>query len=449
MMDGRLDMFEKYKGRIIATITFICAITLWNIIFYGYNNYSFNLALDLTYTLVVSVVVWWLASYYDKSKSLLKKLTKSEENYKKLLESTKYVFDKLNQVVFQTNGDGKITLLNPAWEAITGFAIEESLERNFLKYIYPDDCQLVIKKCELHKHSQNVLIQEEVRFRNKEGGFIWLEINSIFTYNSSNELISTVGTLTDITERKLSETELLQFNENLAIQSDKLAVISQMSAAIAHEVRNPLTSISGFLQLLRERKHLKQEYLDVIFSEMKRIELVLSEMLVLSKPQVVLFKKVDLSKIIDHVIALMSTESNMKSIELYITKKNIPIWVYGDENQLKQVFINIIKNAIEVMAGGGKIHIYIIMDCSFVSVYIKDEGDGIPEETLKTIGQPFYTTKEKGTGLGLTICFKIIENHKGKIHIISEVGVGTTFEVILPICTEDEKLYLKQEENTG
>lgn len=425
-------MFEKYKGRIVSTFTFICAIFLWNIIYYGYNHYSFNLLLDLSYTVIIAVIVWWLASYYDKSKILLENLRKSEEKYKKLLESTIYVFDNLNQVVYKTDHLGKITLLNPAWETLTGYKIKETLGQNLLSYIYPQDHPKVYNKGLKYTKNKKETMKIEVRFRKKDGGFIWLELNTKLSYNYSNKLTSAVGTLTDITERKLSEKQLLQLNEDLAIRSEKLGVVAQMSAAIAHEVRNPLTSISGFLQLLKEQKQLNQEYIDVIFSEMKRIELVLNEMLILSKPQTVSFKKINLNDTLEHVIALISPEAHMKGTEIVITNPVVPMWVYGEENQLKQVFINIIKNAIEAMNKGGEIHIFHAFDQKHISIYIKDEGSGITKETLEKIGQPFYTTKEKGTGLGLTICFKIIENHKGKIHITSEVGTGTTFELILP-----------------
>lgn len=425
-------MLEKYKGRMIATITFIFAISIWNIIFYFYNNYSFNLLLDLTYTIIVSIVVWWLASYYDKSKVLLKELKSSEEEYKKLSESTTYVFENLNQVVYQTDCQGVFTLLNSQWERLTGFTVQETIGKSIFLFIYPEDLAIATEKATSYYQNKEKVLQEEIRFRKKDGGFIWLQINTKINYNSNNDTISTVGTLTDITEWKLSEKELLQINEDLAMKSDKLSVIAQMSAAIAHEVRNPLTSINGFLQLLQEQKHLKDEYLEIIFSEMKRIELVLNEMLMLSKPQTILYDEIDLVRTLDHVLALISSEANMKSIELIKETGDEPVWVYGEENQLKQVFINIIKNGIESMTTGGKIHIYLATNGEFVSIYFKDEGSGISQETLKKIGQPFYTTKEKGTGLGLTICFKIIENHRGKIHITSQVKVGTTFEVILP-----------------
>lgn len=430
-------MFERYKGRLTSTIAFLIGMTTWNIVFYVAKNYEYDPWLDLPFTFTFAITAWCLGSYFDKSKVLFKKLSNSEENYKKLLETNTYLFNNLNQVVYQTDHLGCFTVLNPAWETVTGYSPLESIGRSLLFYVYHEDQEWMNQRAiETIKHSTQI-VQEEVRLRKKDGGFVWIEVNSKFNFNDKGKLISTVGTLTDITEWKLSELKLLQLNEDLAIHSDKLSVVANMSAAIAHEVRNPLTSISGFIQLLKEQRHLQKEYIDVIFSEIERIELVLSEMLLLSKPQVVNLKKFDIIKTLDYVIALISTKANMSSIEIKLKKDDKPIWVYGEENQIKQVFINIIKNAIEAMQNGGKVHVSLVNDCQFVSIYFSDTGCGISKDTLEKIGQPFYTTKEKGTGLGLTTCFKIIENHKGKIHISSQVGIGTTFEVILPL-TEAE-----------
>lgn len=429
-------MLGRFKGRIISTSVFIFAIALWDSIYYGYYNYPFNAYLDLPYTIFIAILVWWLASYYDKSKLLLETLKESEEGLKKLSDTTNYVFENLNQAVFQVDHLGKITLLNPAWETLTGYSICESIGKEILSFVYPDDISGVEKRVLFQLDYNQETLQDEVRFRKKDGGFIWLQINMKLNYNSNGDFETAVGTLADITSWKTSESELLQLNENLSIQSDKLAIVAQMSAAIAHEVRNPLTSIFGFIQLLREQKSLNKEYIDIIVSEIERIDLVLSEMLVLSKPQAFALKKLDITKLLDNVITLVTTEANMKSVELKLHSMTKPVWISGEENRLKQVFINIIKNAIEALNHTGSIDIYYAEDADYISVYIKDNGVGIPKELLNKIGQPFYTSKEKGTGLGLTICFKIIENHKGKIHITSEAGVGSTFEIKLPLFKE-------------
>jgi two-component system, sporulation sensor kinase C len=435
-----LNMLSKYKGRIIAIITLIVAVSIWDIIYYGIYKYKYNFLLDSAYTLVLAIVLWWLSSYYDKTKELLTHLSKSEEKYKYLFEKSFYVFNNLNQAVYQIDQQGTITLLNPAWERLTGFSVQESLGQNIYSFLYPDDRQRArIDSCNIVEGKKSDAIGE-YRYKRKDGGYIWIETSTKVFYDQNGTPVSAVGALTDITHWKTTENELIQLNENLSIQSEKMAVIAQMSAAIAHEVRNPLTSILGFIQLLKENKHLSDEYIEVIFSEIDRINSVLSEMLLLAKPQANTLNHFDLNHTLNHVMTLTTTEANMKSITISVQTLEKNVSVFGDENRIKQVFINMIKNAIEAMESGGRIDIYLEVQNDFVSIFIKDTGPGIPKEIIGMLGQPFYTSKEKGTGLGLTICFKIIETHKGKIHITSEPGVGSTFEVILPLYQEEEFL---------
>lgn len=423
---------KQYKARIICTFIFLMAVVLWNSIYYFVYKYPFNPLVDISYTVLICTLVWWLAGFYDKSGILIKNLRDSEDNYKELLDSVNYVVDNLNQVVYRTDADGNFTSLNPVWETITGYTVEESIGQHIMNFVYHEDHEgttALILKCIDDKTES---LKEEIRFRKKSGGFIWVEKNIKLNYDQNGEILSSLGTITDISERKQSELEIQQYHEDLAMRSEKLSVVAQLSAAIAHEVRNPLTSISGFLQLLKERKSLKQEYIDIIFSEIDRIETVLGELLVLSKPQAVTFKKFDLTKSLEYVVTLLTTKSNMHSIEINYNRPNAAIEIFGEENRIKQVFINIIKNAIEAMPNGGLINICLIASADYVSVFITDNGPGIPTEVMDNIGQPFYTTKDKGTGLGLTTCFKIIESHEGKINITTRNGAGTTFELVLP-----------------
>lgn len=138
--------------------------------------------------------------------------------------------------------------------------------------------------------------------------------------------------------------------------------------------------------------------------------------------------------IVEEVTSLLQSQSNMYSVELKLNVADeIPL-TECDANQLKQVFINIIKNAIEASTNGGKVEILVQKKGQDqILIQIKDNGIGISEDRLKRIGEPFFSHKEKGTGLGLTICFKIIESHRGKIFFVSQLGEGTTVDIILPV----------------
>ncbi|MGR3778572.1 ATP-binding protein [Bacillus paramycoides] len=242
----------------------------------------------------------------------------------------------------------------------------------------------------------------------------------------------------DITERKKTE-ELLN-------KSDTLAAIGQLAAGVAHEVRNPLTVIKGFIQLFQINKEDQEKYFDLMLSEIERIEAILQEFLSIAKTDEIPTEKKNIYKIFENVVSLINTKAIMTNIQVELIADSSEIIIECSENQLKQVFINILQNSIEAMPDGGKISIHMKeMNEDGVIIDIVDAGIGIPEERIKRLGEPFYSTKEKGTGIGLMLSYKIIESHQGAISIMSDVGVGTTVTIYLP-KTQSE-LYISKSEN--
>jgi two-component system, sporulation sensor kinase E len=233
--------------------------------------------------------------------------------------------------------------------------------------------------------------------------------------------------LRDVTEKKELEWQLRK--------SDTLNVVGELAAGIAHEIRNPMTALKGFIQLLQGSiKEDYSMYFNVIMSELKRIESIITEFLVLAKPQAIQYQRNDVCKIMKDTIDLISAQAMMHNVQIVANFEDQLPWIYCEPNQLKQVFINILKNAIEVMPKGGNVHVRIQKaDHHYIRISITDQGCGIPQDKIKKLGEPFYTTKERGTGLGLMVSYKIIEEHQGKIDVESEVGVGTTFHITLPM----------------
>ncbi|MCD7036176.1 PAS domain S-box protein [Metabacillus sp. GX 13764] len=231
----------------------------------------------------------------------------------------------------------------------------------------------------------------------------------------------------DVTERKALEERLRK--------SDTLSVVGELAAGIAHEIRNPMTALKGFIQLLEASV---QEdfsmYFNVITSELSRIETIITEFLVLAKPQAVHYEQNSVLKIMQHTLDLLGAQSILNNVQMHLhADKDLPS-IYCEPNQLKQVFINIVKNAIEVMPNGGNVTITLSRKSrNQLLIMIADEGTGIPKDKIKRLGEPFYTTKERGTGLGLMVSFKIIEEHKGKVDVKSKAGKGTVFYITLPI----------------
>ncbi|MEH7226230.1 ATP-binding protein [Bacillus sp. JJ1566] len=232
----------------------------------------------------------------------------------------------------------------------------------------------------------------------------------------------------DITELKKGQ-ELIQ-------HTDKLSMVGEMAAGIAHEIRNPLTSIKGFVQLLQDEK--KNAYTEIMVSEIDRINTIVDEMLLLAKPKKLQLRKQNITNVLNEVVFLLDTQAILHNIQIktayHDDRKGV--FIHCEENKLKQVFINILKNSIEAMEDGGLIDISLYPKGGNAVIRIADNGAGIPADKLQRIGKAFFTTKEKGTGLGLMICQTIIQEHGGQMTIDSVEHQGTTVEILLPIIEE-------------
>lgn len=237
----------------------------------------------------------------------------------------------------------------------------------------------------------------------------------------------------DVTERKELEERLRK--------SDTLHVVGELAAGIAHEIRNPMTALKGFIQLLKGSVEGDYAlYFNVITSELKRIESIITEFLILAKPQAIMYEEKHVTQIMRDTIDLLNAQANLSNVQMQLDLIDDIPPIYCEPNQLKQVFINILKNAIEVMPDGGNIFVTIkALDQDHVLISLKDEGIGMTEDKLKRLGEPFYTTKERGTGLGLMVSYKIIEEHQGEIMVESEEGKGTVFHITLPVRQNAEE----------
>lgn len=225
----------------------------------------------------------------------------------------------------------------------------------------------------------------------------------------------------------------LKLNDQLR-EKEKLAVIGRFATAISHEVRNPLASLKGFTQLQHEKHPEDSEYYTIMTNEIERISSLLDDLLVIGKPKGLNLKSHDPKDIIEYVVKVMESDANNQNIQLTEEIKSGLPKIDCDEKHLKQVLINLIKNAMEAMPAGGEVTVKAEMgEEDTVLLSIRDEGEGISKENLEQLGTPFHTTKSDGTGLGLMVSFKIIEEHSGTIRYDSVEGQGTTVSITLPI----------------
>ena len=266
----------------------------------------------------------------------------------------------------------------------------------------------------------------EETFQSLHGKTIEVETFTFpFVFENCKE--STMLLVRDIKDRKE--------NQRLVVEAEKLGITGQLAASIAHEIRNPLTSIKGFMALAREGE-LKLDFISIIDKEIERIETIASELLVLGKPTSMKTVESNATTLLQNSFTLMQSQANMEGVllEFLSTEEFLPIQC--NEEQIKQVFINLIKNAIEATSNNGQILLKIYKQNNKACIEITDNGKGIPEQIQDKLGQPFYSTKENGTGLGLMICYNIIHQHGGTINFKSKENKGTTFNVQLPLIQQ-------------
>ncbi|WP_194841292.1 ATP-binding protein [Salinibacillus xinjiangensis] len=216
---------------------------------------------------------------------------------------------------------------------------------------------------------------------------------------------------------------------------EKMDAVSQLAATVTHEVKNPLTTVKGFLQILRDKSYIEdkdKEYIKISIEELVRAEYMIQNYLSLSKPNSRKYEVIDLSNLLKDLASIMATYAIKTKVHV-ITSIKDDLQISGFKYEVQQVLLNVFKNAVESMENGGELRVWAEEKEQFVEVTIKDEGKGISKEDLKKIGTPYFTTKKKGTGLGLSVSFEIVKRMGGNIQIESEVGKGTTMTVQFPI----------------
>ncbi|MDN4071914.1 sensor histidine kinase [Fictibacillus terranigra] len=226
------------------------------------------------------------------------------------------------------------------------------------------------------------------------------------------------------------------------VKTRRLEAVEQMGAAISHEIRNPLTTAMGFVQLLQEEDtyyEKRTEYLSLVKSELESAERVIQDYLTFSKPSIVSLSHIYLHDELHHVIKILHPFANQYSVE--ITEKLEPVSsIYGDRQKIRQCFLNLVKNAIESMPSGGQLTIESIATPLQAMVRIEDSGVGMTKHQMDRLGEPYYSTKgSKGTGLGMMVVYSIVRAMKGNIKVHSKVGKGTVFILTFPIQPESSQ----------
>ncbi len=322
-------------------------------------------------------------------------------------------------------------------------------------YIHFDKKPAAIKGVEtIINTSLPIHIEILKRLKIEDGMIIWIreeeKLSGVIILNEFKDEINETdlkiaGILSNIISVSFLNTKLLEdLNKKMQelkdaqeqlIQAAKLTALGEMASNVAHELNNPLTSIIGFTELIKEEEDTEEvkRYLEIIEKESLRARDIVNQLLEFSRKKPLMMEDINTGTLFNDILQLVELQIKNTSIELRKELNYLPV-IKGDYNQLKQVFINLLNNAISAMPDGGVLKINTKKIDNSISISIEYTGTGIPPEILPRIFEPFFTTKkEKGTGLGLPISYRIVENHGGRIEVRSEVNKGSVFTVILPV----------------
>ncbi|MBI5641883.1 MAG: PAS domain S-box protein [Deltaproteobacteria bacterium] len=389
---------------------------------------------DVFTTVATNILAFFTVAYLtgylaEKAARVERELEEKEIDFEALEQLNRHIVENITSGIMTLDERLRITSFNREAELVTGYTLKEVYYRD-VNEIFPG--MLDGNRKDLSG------IRIEKRFRRKDGEEVYLgfSISEGQGGDASNIII-----FQNLTRLKAMEEQLRR--------DEKLKALGEISIGIAHEIRNPLASISGSIQLLKEELDLSGEDLklmDIVLRETDRLNLLITDYLLFAKPAKEKRELIDLSSVIDETIRIFRNSPEAASIDI---KSGVVerLMLKGDARQLGQVFWNLFLNAAHAMEGGGVLNVSASLgwgrpgggggdEASFALIEVIDTGKGIRPEDLNRIFDPFFSTKDFGTGLGLAMVHRIIESHSGSIEVKSVLGQGTAFRIALPVERE-------------
>ena len=328
------------------------------------------------------------------------------------------------------DNQGKIAAFNNGAESILQLSVPDVIGQEASRIIPPE----LIDEID-HSKSHNDVIEKEIECKTAEGKRVPLEIAASSLKDEDDVFLGNVLLFKDLTEVRALRREVAR--------SQRLASVGRLAAGVAHEIRNPLSSIKGFATYFKERypdRPDDQQTADIMIQEVDRLNRVVGQLLEFARPISVKRQPISLQALLNDSIKLIKDRAAEKNISIQTQNNTQVDEVRIDPDRINQVLLNLYLNAVDSMENGGELKVEISSDAQHrnVVIQVSDSGGGISRENLSKIFEPYFTTKSTGTGLGLAIAHNIIEAMGGKITVESDKEVGTTFSVALPNSEEDK-----------
>ena len=369
-------------------------------------------------------------------------ITDRKRMERELREANKFLMNMIESSVdgiIVTNMKGDILMFNRGAENLLGYNAEEVVEMMNIRGIYPPGvAKEVMEKLKSPDFGGvGKLTSFPIIHRRNDGELIEGDISASIIYDEEGNEIASVGIFKDLRERLKIERELQKMREAL-LQSEKLAAMGRLTSQIAHELNNPIYGIMNTLELLKTEippESKRRRILEMALSETQRLSEMLRNMLSFSKPQEEARKRININELLEGILLIMERQMRESNIKVETCFDEDLPEIMASTNQMRQVILNLFKNAKEAMPKAGILTVRTERQEKSVLIHIQDTGVGIPEEIRNKIFEAFFTTKQKvkGVGLGLSVCYGIIKDHGGEIKVESEEGKGTSFTISLPV----------------
>jgi PAS domain S-box-containing protein len=350
----------------------------------------------------------------EKERELEKLKSHAEERAGRVEAYNENVLQSVPSGVISIDNEGKIKSINQAAERILGVDIKDVIG-NMFNDVFREPLTALLG-------GDRTVSRAEHPYITDSGKHVWLGITTSRLRNSAGEKIGLIFVFTDLTDIKALEAQVEL--------KERLSQLGEMSAGISHELRNSMSVISGYAKLLsRKVEASSQGTVDAIQEEIQIMNQIISELLAFAKPSVLHSEKLIINEVLEE--AVETAAGGNSAVDVSIHAEDI-VSVKADRVLLRQALTNLLFNAVEAMPEGGTIDIELSSAHGKAEIYIRDRGQGIPEDLKQKIFLPFFTTKEKGTGFGLALVQKIIISHSGSIDVDSREGGGAVFRVVLP-----------------